>query len=475
MKKTITFFAVLMCTTLVAQNFSLVSGTPFTGTTDGSAHLVDIDGDGDLDFFNTGDQGGSGFQGIAELYTNDGSGNFTLVAGTPFPGVESASADFADLDGDGDQDLILTGSIDGGRIANMYSNDGAGNFTLVAGTPFLDVSVGDVVIADLDGDTDLDVIISGYNTEAAARISVVYKNDGSGNFTIFTESPAFALANEGDVDVADIDGDGDLDLLITGDDGPGELTKFYTNDGTGIFTEDVTASSLFTDMRDGDADFADIDGDGDQDLLINGRFGSSDREAYLYINDGSGNFTLVAGTPFYGANAGTVDFFDVDNDGDQDVLISGYENTEGNRFTRLFSNNGSGIFTEKTSEAITGINNSDIAIGDLDGNGTKDIIIVGYSTTRIAEMYLNSGILLNLDSSEILSNSITVFPNPSNSMVYTDTGNNELIGIQLIDYTGRVIKSSSKNSIDISEVSSGSYFLKLEFENKFVTKKIIKK
>ncbi|WP_299671650.1 T9SS type A sorting domain-containing protein [uncultured Polaribacter sp.] len=475
MKITITFLSILLCTSLVAQNFSLVSGTSFTGTTDGSAHLVDIDGDGDLDFFNTGDQGGSGFQGIAELYTNDGSGNFALVAGTPFTAVESASAAFADLDGDGDQDLILTGSISGGRVANMYTNDGSGNFTLVSGTPFLDVSVGDVVIADLDGDADLDVIISGYNTAAAARISVVYKNDGTGTFTIFTASPAFASANEGDVDLADVDGDGDVDLLITGDDGPGELTKLYLNDGTGVFTEDAAASALFTDMRDSDADFADIDGDGDQDLLISGRFASSDREAYLYTNNGSGFFTLVTDTPFFGGNAGTVDFFDADNDGHQDVLISGYENTEGNRFTRLYSNNGSGIFTEKTSETITGINNADIAIGDVDGNGTKDIIIVGYSTTRITEMYLNSGAVLKLDSSKILSNSITVFPNPSSSIVYTNTGNKELIGIQLIDYTGRVIKSSSKNSIDISQVSSGSYFLKLEFENKSVTKKIIKK
>jgi hypothetical protein len=475
MKKTITFLSVLLCTTLVAQNFSLVADTPFTGTTDGSAHLVDIDGDGDLDFFNTGDQGGSGFQGIAELYTNDGSGNFTLVSGTPFPGVESASAEFADLDNDGDQDLILTGSIDGGRIANMYTNDGSGNYTLVTGTPFLDVSVGDVVISDLDGDTDLDVIISGYNTEAAARISVVYKNDGSGNFTIFTASPAFALANEGDVDVTDVDGDGDVDLLVTGDDGPGELTKLFINDGTGVFSEDTTASTLFTDLRDSDADFADIDGDGDQDLLISGRFGSSDREASLYTNNGSGVFTLATSTPFYGGNAGTVDFFDADNDGDDDVLISGYENTAGNRFTRLYSNNGSGVFTEETSDAITGINNADIAIGDVDGTGTKDIIIVGYSTTRITEMYKNSGAILRLERSEILKG-LNIYPNPTNGLLNINYINNKVKKAQLFDTTGRVVKNINVNSsmVDLKNIPRGLYILQLDFKDSSIIKKIIK-
>ena len=70
MKKTITLLTILCSAFIFAQNFTVVSGTPFIGTTDGTAHLVDVDGDGDLDFFNTGDQGGSGFQGIAQLFTN---------------------------------------------------------------------------------------------------------------------------------------------------------------------------------------------------------------------------------------------------------------------------------------------------------------------------------------------------------------------------------------------------------------------
>ena len=84
MKKTITLLSILFAATMYSQNFTIATGTPFIGTTDGSAHLVDVDGDGDLDFFNTGNQGGSEFQGIAQLFTNDGSGTFTLVSGDPF-------------------------------------------------------------------------------------------------------------------------------------------------------------------------------------------------------------------------------------------------------------------------------------------------------------------------------------------------------------------------------------------------------
>lgn len=390
MKKNILVVSLLVSCASFSQNYSLVTDTPFTGTTDGSTHLVDIDGDGDLDFFNSGDKGGKGFQGIAELFKNDGKGNFTLVTGTPFPGVENASAAFADLDNDKDLDLILTGNVSTGKIAHLYKNDGKGNFILVTNTPFLEVSAGDVVVADLDNDKDLDVIISGYNTATTGRIAIIYKNDGKGTFSIFTNTPAFDVVDEGDVDVADLDGDGDVDLVVTGDNGPSEITSLFLNDGKGVFTKDIVASTLFQDLRDSDADIADIDGDGDKDVLINGRFGKNDRVAHLYINNGKGSFTLANETPFIGGNAGTVDFADLDNDGDMDVILSGYEVVAPNRRVRMYYNNGKGIFTEQTLESFIGINNSDIAIGDVNSDKKKDVIINGNTLTsaEITKLYL---------------------------------------------------------------------------------------
>lgn len=479
MKKITLIVSIFLSCASFAQNFAIVSGTPFTGTLDGSTHLVDIDADGDLDFFNSGDKGGTGFQGIAQLYTNDGKGQFTLVEGTPFPGIEGVSAEFADLDNDKDLDLILTGSISTGRIAHLYTNDGNGNFILVENTPFLEVSNGDVVIADLDNDKDLDVIISGFNTAADARIATVYKNDGTGTFNIFTNSPAFDLLDEGDVDAADLDGDGDLDLLVTGDTGPAELTSLFLNDGTGVFTKDLNASTLFIDLRDSDADIADIDGDGDKDILISGRFGTgADRIAHLYINEGAGTFVLASGTPFVGANACTVDFADFDNDGDMDVVISGFEQLVPNRRVRMYYNDGKGTFTEQTLESFTGLNNTDVAIGDVNGDNKKDLIINGNNETAavLSQLYLNNTDLKTQNFNK--ERAIALYPNPTENYLQIDAKNATINSIEVIDSTGKLVNNLHilDNSIDISHLSKGVYIIKFALEGSSfpLTKKFIK-
>ena len=133
-------------------------------------------------------------------------------------------------------------------------------------------------------------------------------------------------------------------------------------------------------------------------------------------------------------------FFDADNDGDMDVLLSGYENSSPNRNTRLYSNDGDGNFTDETSEGISGINNADIAIGDIDGNLTKDIVIVGYSNTRIAELYTNNGAVLSIDNTEVL-NGISIYPIPCKGELYVRSERSDIKNMQVLDVTGSLVKN----------------------------------
>ena len=139
-----------------------------------------MDDDGDEDVLITGSS-------IAKLYTNDGNGNFSEVSGTPFDGVLAGSTAFADVDGDGDKDVLITGSSNQ-PIAKLYTNDGSGNFSEVSGTPFDGVFGGSTAFADVDGDSDKDVLITGLNN-SNQPIAKLYTNDGSGNFSEVTGTP----------------------------------------------------------------------------------------------------------------------------------------------------------------------------------------------------------------------------------------------------------------------------------------------
>ena len=171
---------------------------------------------------------------------------FTEVTGTPFVGVARSSVAFADVDGDGDNDLMIVGdhSIDE-PSAKLYINDG-GSFTELIGTPFVGVSKGSVAFSDVDSDGDNDLMISGYIEDThqfgiyISSITKLYTNDG-GSFTEVTGTPFVGVTgNDGSLAFSDVDGDGDNDLLITGRNRVGErIAKLYTNDGSFTSTDHV--------------------------------------------------------------------------------------------------------------------------------------------------------------------------------------------------------------------------------------------
>ncbi|MFK7772517.1 MAG: T9SS type A sorting domain-containing protein [Saprospiraceae bacterium] len=338
-------------------NYSEVMNTPFAGVIFGSVAFGDIDNDNDQDVLITG-RGDLGIS-IAKLYLNDGFGNFSEVLNTPFEGVYTSSIAFVDIDGDNDQDIFIAGINDlAYGKSNLYLNDGEANFALVQGTPFLGVVDAAIAFADVDGDNDQDVLITGTNSPAImpGPITNLYINEGGANFSLMNGTP-FEKIISGAVAFADVDGDNDQDVLITGHVNIPptilNVAKLYLNDGVGNYSEMM--GNPFEGVFLSSIAFADVDGDNDPDVLITGRISTeypAVRIAKLYTNDGLGTFSEVLGTPFEAVEFSSVAFADVDGDSDQDVLITGWiESTPSAGISKLYLNEN----VVAVEEVITGL------------------------------------------------------------------------------------------------------------------------
>jgi hypothetical protein len=217
---------------------------------------------------------------VAKLYSNNGMGGFIEIMSTPFAGVSNSSVAIADIDGNGTPDILISGLNQMFMpTTKLYTNNGLGGFTEVMNTPFANVELGSTSFEDIDGDGDKDVLITG---RAGPQVSIakLYINNGSGIFSEKMNTP-FEGVFWSSSSFSDVDGDGDLDLLISGKTENNAITKLYKNDGLGGFTEVTEAT--FIGLSFGSCAFADVDSDGDKDVLITGNFSSP--IAKLYTND----------------------------------------------------------------------------------------------------------------------------------------------------------------------------------------------
>jgi len=198
----------------------------------------------------------------------------------PWADISSGSVASADLDGDGDEDILINGSI-------LFLNDGQGNFTEKENNLIGIGSNGSAIFSDVDKDGDQDVLVIGNNFNEAAKLFI---NDGAANFTFESSLSFFESFNSRTIAFSDVDGDNDPDILITG------LTNFgnpfsalYINTGFGSYNEfqDIPIQ----DVKDGSIAFADVDGDNDEDVLVTGENESEDLTTTLYLNNGQGDFT----------------------------------------------------------------------------------------------------------------------------------------------------------------------------------------
>jgi hypothetical protein len=363
---------------------------------------ADVDSDADLDLL---------FLSPLQLVINDGAAVFTDETGRRIPSAPSAvdAGAFGDIDGDGDVDVMLLGA-----TQRLLRNDGTGRFADAApgSLPPLPPIAFDAAFVDVDGDRDLDAVVSGRST---AIVHALLRNDGSGRFTNVTAthmpgSPPWSgtilaadLDRDGDADLviggsvlvngngtfrdetalrmppalygnataaADFDGDGDLDLLFETW-SPNAQTRLLHNDGSGRF-EDATAGRVGLGVRDAAA--GDLDRDGDQDLLA--------AASRVLRNDGSGVF-VEDGMPRVPERCGAFQarLLDADGDADLDAVVNG---------PGLLLNDGGASFVDATQEWCP--SRAPWARGlqpiDCDGDRDLDLLLLAYTSTTL---YLNDG------------------------------------------------------------------------------------
>lgn len=353
----------------------------------GSIDFADVDNDNDPDVLMTGDSPSSYY---SKLYINDGQGNFVMQASSPFTPVKNSNVEFGDIDNDSDLDVFILGSTTtGGYSTKKYINNGSGVFTFSSEPTITSVSNGNLQLGDVDFDNDLDLFVAGNNS--SLQPCKLYRNNGLGSFT-FTSGDSFNWYNGKAMDVFDVNNDGSLDLVTIN----ARTNSFiHFNNGSGNLSS--VSNSSITRVMNSASDIGDIDGDNDQDLLISGTYyapGSSSPSPItsLYINNGIGNYSVVAGTPFQDVHYGDIDFADVNNDGNLDVFICGATINASIKSSKLFLNNGAGGYT-LSSSVFEGVSFSSSFFGDIDGDNDLDLLVSGSGVSNVAstKLYLNNG------------------------------------------------------------------------------------
>lgn len=355
-----------------------------------SVALGDLDGDGDLDAYQT--KSGPGFNSV---WLNDGNGTFTN-SGQELGFGCSRKVALGDLDADGDLDAFVANIC--GQPNTVWINDGTGMFT-DSGQELGARNSTSVALGDLDGDGDLDAYV--LNRENGNGNNV-WINDGTGTFTLLDQLIELQYTNE-TVALGDVDGDGDLDAAYS--DG-----ALWLNSGDGNFykihppVNGLPTDNFIGSFRAISVALGDLDGDGDLDIMYGAGYeygfdnpnGTNSDEvpgASVWLNDGGGIFTDSGQSLGGNRKPRQIALEDLDGDGDLDaVFANGYHEylTYPPYPNTVWINDGTGTFSP-TDQVLGSEPSYSVALGDLDGDGDPDAIEI----SELSTVWINDASLVS--------------------------------------------------------------------------------
>lgn len=301
---------------------------------------------------------------------------------------DSRSVNWVDVNNDGWVDCFISNGPTGGQNNSLFINDTHGNFTAVINDPIvLDNKPSDgASFADLDNDGDLDAfVVNWYGVN-----KLMYINHGNGSFT---QIDTGVIVNDGGYSETaawgDYDKDGFVDLYITNSAGD-RKNYLYHNNGNSSFTKIITGSMVTDALSSRSVNWTDIDNDGDPDLFVSNE---NNQNENIYRNDGMGLFTKLNTGPLLTnlGNTMSSSWADIDNDGDLDVFLA---NDQG--FNSLFMNNGSFNFTKLVNDTLvkTPSRSFSSAWSDIDNDGDLDLFVTnafGTAKKQLNFLYINDG------------------------------------------------------------------------------------
>ncbi|NNE69848.1 MAG: VCBS repeat-containing protein [Rhodothermales bacterium] len=377
---------------LRAQAVVVVRGVPLSAF--GSIDAADFDGDGDNDLMVIGQNadgdpitGLYAFQArVEEPIPRSPPRIVAVYESVPFSSrrMKSGRVSWADMDADGDPDLLVSGlavvesTIDTTEelpATDVFENQGGQALIFRTPTGLPPLVEPRLDWADVDGDGLLDLALAGIREDGLALLAV-FRNDGD-----FAFSPILELESRletSDLAFGDVDGDGDQDVIATGTGSNGPETLVLRNSG-GTFTTETAPFPdwLFTRLAAGD-----VDGDGDDDVAFTGGVLSPDLVSGQSTLAGAGPEGFDFGNALDGVFAGAVQWADHDLDGDLDLLLAGVEDLQASDNQRLILYRNEAGSLERL-EAFRGVLFGTVLWFDYDGNGLLDVLMAGVQEGRL--------------------------------------------------------------------------------------------